>query len=184
MGIPTRTLGALSVCLIVALLPPAAHAQEEPLPARVEFPRVRSSDKTLTALIDEAMTGSPTFRKLVAALDATDGVVFVEKGQCRRGVPACLTGRVTLAGRYRFLFVLIGTRRPSADVVAAIGHELQHALEVLAEPSLRSHGAIYLYYVRRGAVPEYPLARETAAAEAAGYAVFRELQQSRSSTQK
>ena len=183
MEIWTRILNSLGVCLLVALLPPAAQAQEELVQARAELPRVRSSDKTLTALIDEAKNGSPTFEKLIASLDATDGVVFVQKGRCQRGVPACLAWQVTLAGPYRFLFVLVDERRPGADVAASIGHELQHALEVLAERSVRSADAIHLLYLR-GMSPEYPRARETAAAEATGHAVFRELQRSRSSMHK
>jgi hypothetical protein len=177
----------LGVCLIAALFPLAAQAQEEPVPEPVpaiaDFPRLRSSDRTLTALIDEARKGSPTFSKLIASLDATDGIVFVQKGRCQPRVPACLTLQVTQAGRYRILFVLVDTGRPSADVVASIGHELQHALEVLADPSLRSFGAIYLFY-SRVASSEYLRAMETAAAVATGHAVFRELQQSRSSTRK
>ena len=69
MEIRTWILGSLGVCLVVALFPPAAQAQEQSVPMATEFRRIRASNTTLTALIDEAMKGSPTFAKLVASLE-------------------------------------------------------------------------------------------------------------------
>ena len=183
MDIRTWILGLLGVCLVFALFPPTARSQEGLGTTVPEFPRLRTSNGALTALIDEAMKGSPTFAKLVGSLETTDGVVFVEEGRCQHGVPACLTWRVTLAGPYRLLFVLIDIRRPGDDVVASVGHELQHALEVLSEASVRSPEAIHMLYLR-GMSPESPRAMETTAAEAAGRAVFREFRRYRSRAQK
>jgi hypothetical protein len=56
---------------------------------------------------------------------------------------------------------------------------LQHALEVLANPALRSTAAIQLFYMR-GLSPETLRTPETTAAEAIGNAVFLEVQRSRS----
>src|SRR5205823_1196084 len=64
-------------------------------------PRVRSSHAYLRAMIDEAALRSPTFRRLVASIEATDGLVYVEHGACMHGVRACLALEVTAVGQYR-----------------------------------------------------------------------------------
>jgi hypothetical protein len=130
----------------------------------------------VSALIAEATEKSPTLMALVTAIAATDGIVLVEEGTCRRGVPACLAWRVTLAGRYRILHVLVESGRPDIELIASIGHELRHALEVLGDPSLRSTGAIHLFYTR-GKGPARIV--ETEAARSAGDAVYREMRRSR-----
>jgi hypothetical protein len=53
------------------------------------------------------------------------------------------------------------------DLMASAGHELQHALEVLANASLRSTAAIQFFYMR-GLSRETLHTPETAAAEATG----------------
>ena len=37
------------------------------------------------------------------------------------------------------------------DLVASIGHELQHALEVLSNPAIRSHPQFFFFFDRVGA---------------------------------
>jgi hypothetical protein len=140
---------------------------------------VRASNARLASLISEARERSHTFSALITAFDATDGIVFIEEGRCRRSAPACLTWHVTLAGPYRMLFVRVDPRKPDLDLMASAGHELQHALEVLANPALRSTAAIQLFYMR-GLSPETLRTPETTAAEAIGNAVFLEVQRSRS----
>jgi hypothetical protein len=115
---------------------------------------------------------------LIIAIEATDGIVLIEEGRCRRRVPACLTWRVTLAGRYRILQVLLDSQRSEIELIASIGHELRHALEVLQDPSLRSTGAIRLFYVRLMG-GDSPRTFETEVARAAGDAVYREMRRSR-----
>jgi hypothetical protein len=39
--------------------------------------RVRSSDSTLSGLIDRATRGSETFRRLVTSIQASDGIVYL-----------------------------------------------------------------------------------------------------------
>ena len=47
---------------------------------------VRSSSPQLKALIDDGVARSKTFTDLVRAIEATDGIVFVEEGRCPGGV--------------------------------------------------------------------------------------------------
>jgi hypothetical protein len=80
---------------------------------------------------------------------------------------------VTAAGDFRFLRVLIDARQPDWNVMATIGHELQHALEVLEDPKVTTPEAIFLLYQKDGeTMREY---FETGAAERAGNVVKNEV---------
>jgi hypothetical protein len=57
--------------------------------------------------------------------------------------------------------------------MATIGHELRHALEILAEPSVRTAEQAYLFYAREAATSRDVF--ETRAAIQAGFAVEQEL---------
>jgi hypothetical protein len=112
----------------------------------IDMPRVRSSHAYIRAMIDEAGRRSPSFRRLVETIDATDGIVYVEDGTCGHSVRACLTMSISSAAQYRILRVLIDVRQPDWEVMASIGHELRHAIEVLGNTSLKTTEAIYLFY--------------------------------------
>jgi hypothetical protein len=114
-------------------------------------PRVRSSDPYIRAMVDEAARRSATFRRLTQVIEATNGIVYVEQGACGHSVRACLTFSVTPAGDYRILRVLVDARQPDWEVMASIGHELQHTTEVLSNPLLTSTEAVYLFYSREWA---------------------------------
>ena len=184
MAIAVRILGWCAFFLAAGLAPASARAREFSGATTSGDARVRSGNARLSALITEATDRSPTFKALLASIAETDGIVFVEAGTCRRGVPACLTWQVTLAGSYRILFVLLDTRKPELDLMASMGHELQHALEILADRSLRSTAAIHYFYMHLVSSESPPRTVETAAAEATGNAVFREIQRSRSGKKK
>src|SRR5258708_3374585 len=55
-------------------------------------------------------------------------------------------GDVTLAAPHRLLRIVVDLRRARDQVMAAIGHELRHALEVLLCPSIRDSAAMYFFY--------------------------------------
>jgi hypothetical protein len=136
-------------------------------------PRVRSSVPRIAALLSEASARSNTFRGLVASIENTDGIVYVEPGHCRHGVRACLSLSITAAGSYRILRVIVDLATDMIALMATIGHELRHALEILTEPSVRTTQQAYLFYAR-----EAPTSRdvfETRAAVLTGLAVEREI---------
>src|SRR5262245_7941285 len=92
--------------------------------------RVRGVSARVVAIIDAAAAQSETFRRLVDQINHTDGMVYVAEGDCGSGVRACLLLTMTLMGPYRLLRILVD-RETDSDLIASIGHELQHALEVL-----------------------------------------------------
>jgi hypothetical protein len=111
-------------------------------------PRVRSSHPYIRAMIDEAILRSATFRGLVTAIEATNGIVYIEQGSCLHTDGACLSLNLTQAGDFRFLRVIVDARRPDWDVMEAIGHELMHALEVLRDPRLNDTAGVYEFYAQ------------------------------------
>ena len=146
-----------------------ATAQAQTAP----FPRLRADSPVIGAAIDFATERSPVFRDLLARIGLTDGIVFVEEGVCGHSVRACLHLSVSIAGPYRALFIRVDPRKLTGCVLAgAIGHELQHAIEVLSDSSVRNGVAMLLLYQRIG--PTSSRRFETEAAIQTGLDVERE----------
>lgn len=165
-----RSVFWIAGCVAVVAAPRVALAQTNPDPVR---PRVRSSHAYIRAMIDEAAQRSATFRSLVQAIDETDGIVYVEHGNCPHRRPACLTMSMTASGEQRFLRILVDARQPDWEVMSSIGHELRHALEVLNEAGVKSTAAVILFYFREGMTLDDTF--ETTAAIKAGNAVKNEV---------
>src|SRR4051812_44001560 len=136
------------------------------------MPRVRSGHAYIRAMIEEAAQRSDTFRRLVKGIEATDGIVYVEQGACGHSVRACLSLDVTTAAEYRILRVMVDARQPDWEVMASIGHELQHALEVLGNAALKTSAGVFLFYSRPGGNND---SFETSEAVKAGNAVRNEV---------
>jgi hypothetical protein len=150
-----------------------------PAPAQVPAAtQVRSSDPALTVLIGKAAQGSTTFGGLIASVQGTNGIVYVEPGTCGHGVRACLKMWMQASGPNRFVRIAIDRSPADRDieVMSAIGHELQHAIEVLREPSI-TDGVTMFNFLRRVA-PNDNNRFETTAAVNAGQAVYDELRAS------
>ena len=160
-------VAALAVVSVLALAPVPCRADSSP------GPRVRSTHAYLRAMIAEAGRRSSTFRGIVAAIEATDGIVYVEHGACQHSLRACLALDVTAAGGFRILRVTVDARQPDWDVMASIGHELRHALEVLENRALVDSASVYLFYAQGREAHAH--AFETRAATEAGASVRNEV---------
>jgi hypothetical protein len=162
----------LACALMTALMAGRASAQTLDQPA---LPRLRSSNPSIAALIARATEQSATFRGLIEAINASDGIVYVEAGECGHYVTACLV-TVTAAGSYRVLWIKVDTRKADCALTASIGHELQHVVEILSDSNVRSGVEMFLYCLRMGRRGSgVNLGFETTAALDAGTAVRSEL---------
>jgi hypothetical protein len=112
--------------------------------------RVRAPSADIAAVIRDASERSPTFRRLLSTIDATDGLVFVEDGTCGHSVRACLSLSVKVAGPSRLLRIIVDARRPDCQLMADIGHELQHAIELLSDPQVKDMHSAYAFFQREG----------------------------------
>jgi hypothetical protein len=86
--------------------------------------------------------------QLVADIERSDGIVCVEPGECRHGVRSCLSLSVISVAGFRLLRVLVDPRASALDLMATIGHELRHVMEVLANPTLTTTRAVFQFYSR------------------------------------
>lgn len=110
--------------------------------------RVRDlGDAQIAHLINEGIHMSPTFRSLVERIDATNGIVYVQRGNCRHGARACLVLTIQVAGRNRILRVLVKVRRERLELIAAIGHELHHTADVLANPFVTTTEGMFFHFL-------------------------------------
>jgi hypothetical protein len=178
MGGWTRWTAAPALaCAIVLTMTEAPRATAAGTGATAS--RVRSDDRGLAGLIDQAARGSETFRRLRATIQASDGIVYVEPGSCGHGVRACLKMWMSVTGPNRFLRIVIqrATSDSDLEIMGALGHELQHAIEVLSAPAVRD-GVTMFNYLKRTA-PTDGNRFETTAAINAGNAVYDELRSGR-----
>jgi hypothetical protein len=154
----------------IGLARPVAAAGDDPTIARI-----RSTDPSLAVLIDRAATQSPTFQRLVATIQRSNGMVQVEAGPCSHGVRACLLMWLEMAASNRFLRIYIDRRHGDSDVdvMASMGHELQHAVEALSEPGITDSVRLFNFFGRLA--PTYDTRFETKAGIYVGNLVREEL---------
>lgn len=129
-----------SICLATTLL-------AEAMPMRSSIgPQVRGATPAVNDVLKMGIRRSATFARLVRDVDASDIIVYVETVN---DMPPGLDGRLTFltaAGGFRYLRIQVPTNTGKFDVIAVIGHELQHALEIAAHPNVRdSQGVASLY---------------------------------------
>ena len=111
------------------------------------IPRVRSHDPRIVDAIARGTAVSPTLRRLVDTIDATDGIVYVDDGKCGYVVRACLLPLVQVAGPNRLLRIQINLREVhGCELIEVIGHELQHATELLADARIRTDIQAYNFF--------------------------------------
>jgi hypothetical protein len=153
---------------IVLLVAADATAQ-----AAATIPRVRSESPPIVAAVALGAERSTAFRRLMEAIGATDGLVYVEHGECGRGVLACLHLSVVVSGPHRILRIVVSPRiARGCELTGSIGHELQHALEALSNPRVRSGAELFSFFHRIG--PTESGTFETRAAVRMGLLVAKE----------
>lgn len=152
-------------------------AQSDDLPVRSADLAVRSIDNRIRSLIATATEQSDTFRRLSERVKESGGLVYVEPGRCGHGVRACLV-KVTIAGNRRVFFVKVAPTKPDMELMASIGHELQHATELL-DGGVNSTTGLFFFYQRSGSLGSSLGAFETQAAIETGNTIAAELRKQR-----
>ena len=139
------------------------------------FTRVRSTERPMIELLQAGAARSPTFRRLVETLEQSDVIVYVERS---RKVDGGYLRFATVAGHSRWVQVLVNPDRPINQILAMIGHELQHAVEISDASSVVDEATMAGFYRRIGTRSCNNPARacyETSDAQIAGADIFREL---------
>jgi hypothetical protein len=135
---------------------------------------VRAVDQRIGVAIAEGLSRSGTFARLVLALDESDVIVYVETA---RRMPSSLSGRMLLAGSgdgYRYLRIQVSAEPRANELIALLGHELRHALEVATAHTVQDDSTLLALYKTiglSGGLHRY----DTIAAQQAGRQVRAEL---------
>jgi hypothetical protein len=117
--------------LIIMALALAVTAQDS---TSSSHRHVRASEPRILALIDAGLSRSATFRRLVAALDESDVIVYIEPKTTRQNLGGYLAHQVVARGGYRYLRIAIETKGAEGRLVPLLAHELEHAVEVAQSP--------------------------------------------------
>ena len=154
----------------------AAWETEDPGDNAQAVRHVRTIDSKLNALIANGAHRSPMFRTLLDRLNRSTVIVYVED----RLLPGQLSGRLTLIGGgqrgWRYLRIEIECRQSTVDQIAALGHELQHAVEIADAGAAADQASIRALYGTIGfATDDSRRHFESGAAKDAGNRVRREL---------
>jgi hypothetical protein len=146
-------------------------------PAWNPYAHVRAMQKEGAGLIEVGMANSATFRRLVNRIESSDVIVYIDV----RPMPDHLGGNLRFVARSatdRFLRIQLNRALSEGTLVAFLGHELQHAVEVADAPDLSSAEDLRDLY-RRVGVRTGTDSYDSLAARQAGYVVRDELVRSR-----
>jgi hypothetical protein len=146
-------------------------AEDRPATSHV---RPLRRDRRVEALLREAPERSQTVARLLAVLERSDVVVWVE---LREPIPN-RSGQLTMISAnhgYRYLAASLDSRNVGDDLVAWLGHELMHAVEVAGAPDVQDAGSMKRFFARIACSTDAAGGFETTAAVDAGRAVRAEV---------
>ena len=155
----------------------AALSGSEPAPA---LTRVDAISHRVAALIEDGCRRSTTFRTLVTQIEGTPWHVFIQDGACPgTETIGCLLHTV---GHYHgepYLRIRVAVRgRNPQQIISTLAHELQHAWEVISDPSVVDSDTLSAMFRRIGFETLHTSSAqifETAEADRVGFVVLHEL---------
>jgi hypothetical protein len=163
-----------SALALVIALGLAAHIHADGLLASNPTARVRPMHKRVEMLLATGMDRSATFRQLVRRIEASDVIVYVEaRHHLRAGLGASMRF-MTCSATDRFVRIQLNAEYSTQTLVALLGHELQHVVEVADHAEVRSSDNLRDFYRRTGVRTGID-AFDSDAARSAGYQVRAEL---------
>jgi len=109
----------------------ASAAQDE----RVPLTRVKPADPEMRRLVLDGYARSATFRALVDELQRSNAIIVIQFGLCAQGRIRSCVSNVSGDDRQRHIRIKVNTRTTDDRLIATIAHELQHAAEIVREPS-------------------------------------------------
>jgi hypothetical protein len=124
---------ALAALLAVTLPAPSGTAS---------FPHVRALNSRIAHMVAEGIRLSPTFARLHRELQNTDVILFLRSAaDLRPGISGRL---VLLSATKEGRYLRADLRRDLArvELIAAIAHEMQHALEIARHNTVRDEHAV------------------------------------------
>ena len=145
---------------------------------------VRTTEPAILSAIEAGAAHSPLFLALLDRLNDSDVIVHVVYDRTpHHGMAGHLTFAASAAG-IRYVRISISRQLFGCDLVAIIGHELQHAAEVADAPGVRDQHSMAAFYRRIGIRRDdlFDEAFDTTKAIAAGQRIRRDLARTRRSS--
>jgi hypothetical protein len=100
------------------------------------------------AIVDDALDRSPTIRHLVDVIEHSDAIVYVD---FEYHTPALGVTQIVTSNAYaRFISIAIDITLPSDRREEILGHELQHATEIAADPGVRDDAGMQVLFKKIG----------------------------------
>lgn len=168
---------SVRLCCVLAMIgsctAPSFAEPTDPAADRIG-PRVRGATPRMTRLIAEATRRSVTFASLVAALNRTNVIVYVQE---TKDLPNGVDGQLAVSssrGGQRYLRAQVVSGLGLEETISIVGHELQHAIEVAAHEEVHDVKSLAELYQRIG-IAAYHGRYDTIAAQATGLRVRMEL---------
>jgi hypothetical protein len=170
--------------VLSAVMAVAAPAGDVPAPSTVRDlqraltapeRRVRTRDARIASALFEGVRRSPTFADLVATLDRSNVITYVELSHT---LPSQTEGRLMLlsrGGSPRYVRIQVRATLSPDHMIALLGHELQHAVEIAGAPGVHDDASMRTFYQRIGVGRTDVHGFDTDAARLAGETVRREL---------
>jgi hypothetical protein len=135
---------------------------------------VRATDRMVRSMLRIGFEQSPTFAALMRRLELSDLTVYIEEVD---RLPGALEGRLVLlpsAHGFRYVRIQVARRGTRSDMIALIGHELRHAVEVAEALEVTSERQLAALYRRIG-ISQGPDVYDTHEARETGRRVLKEL---------
>jgi hypothetical protein len=144
--------------------------------------RVRSSSATIRLLCQEAEQQSALFSALVAELNQSDVVVYIEPyARLSYGLAGAVNHDVVNRGGVRYVRVLVSPLDGAVRTIGLIAHELQHVVEIARAPEAIDAQSVQHLFQRIGFVrPGHSY--ETAQAQINERIVLAEIRRARTQT--
>ena len=142
MPVPALARSVLIALPLLAFVPPAAAQADD-------WPRLRPASPAARRMIEDAAASSETVRRLMNSIDRSDLIVYVQLTGSP-GVQTAATTWVATTTEGRYLRVLINVGTPRWSLVPLLAHELQHVVEIAADPGVRGYDGIRMLYARIG----------------------------------
>ncbi len=112
--------------------------------------RLRPQAPRVESWLREARRRSPTVQRLVDRIEQSDVIVYLDISRnLSRNVTACLTWMAATSSR-RIVRVSFRDDLRPGDAIAMLAHELQHVVEVIDHPEVRSTETLLQLYTRIG----------------------------------
>jgi hypothetical protein len=112
----------------------------------VRDPHIRATEPEMLDDLDHGARVSPTLRRLVDRLAASDVVVYLTFDRAPSPTTAGHLSLIAAVGGRRYLRIAIDRRYLGCQRLAVLGHELQHAVEIADAPGATDQDSVASLY--------------------------------------